>query len=205
MRPASHSLTVLDRLKLPMPRLNSFALLIVLSTMAACASKEVLQPLAYGSVAPDGVDFSGTWVIRENESDGHRSINRAVSQAGGSKGRSSKGKAAAGQVQVFLETGRLLKITQTADGFFVSIDRSVVEEFRFGENRMINVGEIKAQRVSGWDGPVYTVQTLDEKGMKMIDRYWLGDSKDVLLREITFRGRNKDEATVMQYFDRRAQ
>ncbi len=189
-----------------MQRLNSYALLIVLSTIAACAGKEVLQPLAHGSVAPDGVDFSGTWVIREHESDGQRSINRAVSQVGGSKGRSSsKRKSTTGQVQVFLETGRLLKITQTADGFFVSIDRSIVEEFRFGENRMINVGEITAQRVSGWDGPVYMVQTLDEKGMMMIDRFWLGDSKDVLLREITFRGRNKNEATVMQYFDRRVQ
>ena len=67
---------------------------------------------------------------------------------------------------------------------------------------MINIGEIEAQRVSGWDGPVYMVQTLDQDGMKMIDRFWLDDD-DVLLREITFHGRKEETATVMQYFDRK--
>jgi hypothetical protein len=205
MKPASRSWNVLDRMNSPMPRLSRYALLIVLTTMVACASREALPPMANSSVAPDGVDFSGTWLIRGDESDGQRSINRAVSKVGGKNSRSSsKRKSDTGRVQVFLETGSLLKITQTQDGFFVSLDRSVVEEFRFGENRMISVGEIEAQRVSGWDGPVYMVQTLDENGMKMIDRFWLNDNKDVLLREITFRGRNDEEATVMQYFDRQA-
>lgn len=187
-----------------MLRLKSYCLLVVFAAVVACSGREVLQPMEFGSVAPEGVDFSGTWLIRESESDDKRSINRAVSQVGGSNGRnSSKSKSAAGRVQVFLETGSMLKITQTPDGFFISLDRSVVEEFRFGENRMINVGGIEAQRVSGWDGPVYVVQTLDAKGMKMIDRFWLDGTKDVLLREITFQGRNHKEATVTQFFDRK--
>jgi hypothetical protein len=184
-------------------RLSRIALLIALSAIAGCAAKEVLQPLPNSSVAPDGVDFSGTWVMRDDESDGQRSINRAVSQVGGSSvNSSSKSGSKNGRVQVFLETGSQLKIIQTPDGFFVSLDRSVVEEFRFGENRIINIGEIEAQRVSGWDGPVYTVITLDSNGMKMIDRFWLGDNIDVLLREITFLGRNNEQATVNQFFDR---
>ena len=68
---------------------------------------------------------------------------------------------------------------------------------------MINVGDIEAQRVSGWDGPVYMVQTMDKGGMKMIDRFWLSDDEDVLLREITFHGRNAQTATVTQFFDRK--
>ena len=163
-----------------------------------------MPPMSNAAVAPAGVNFSGTWLLRTDESDGQRSINRAVSQVGGkSSSSSSKRKSGTGRVQVFLETGSLLKITQTIDGFFVSVDRSVVEEFRFGENRMINVGDIEAQRVSGWDGPVYMVQTLDEGGMKMIDRFWLSDDEDVLLREITFHGRSEKTATVTQFFDRK--
>ena len=186
-----------------MSRLNLFALIIVLAT-TGCAQREVMSPMLDGAVAPAGVNFSGTWLLRSDESDGQRSINRAVSQAGGKNGSSSsKRKSGTGRVQVFLETGSLLKITQTIDGFFVSVDRSVVEEFRFGENRMINIGDIEAQRVSGWDGAVYMVQTLDEGGMKMIDRFWLSDDEDVLLREITFRGRNEKTATVTQFFDRK--
>lgn len=185
-----------------MSRLTLCVLMIVL-TIVGCAHREVLPPMSHGSVAPVGVDFSGTWVLRIDESDGQRSINRAVTQVGGYSNRaSSKRKPGKGQVQVFLETGKLLKITQTIDGFFVSIDRSVVEEFRFGENRLINVGEIEAQRVSGWDGPVYMVQTLDKNGMRMVDRFWLSENENTLLREITFHGRNDESATVKQYFDR---
>ncbi len=103
---------------------------------------------------------------------------------------------------MFLETGKRLKITQTPEGFFVSLDRSVVEEFRFGESRTISVGQIEAERVSGWDGAVYTVQTLDKDGMKLTDRFWLSDDKKVLLREITFRNRNKNDIVLMQFFDK---
>lgn len=183
-------------------RLASFALLFVFMAITACAThQEALVP--HSAVAPDGVDFSGTWVIREEESAGLRSINRAASQVGGSGRQSSSRRgSASGQVHVFLETGRKLKISQTEHGFFVSLDRSVVEEFRFGESRMISVGQIEAQRVSGWDGSVYTVQTRDKNGMKMIDRFWLSDEGNVLLREITFSGRNGDNATVQQFFDR---
>ena len=60
------------------------------------------------------------------------------------------------------ETGKSLKVTQTEHGFFVSLDRSVVEEFGFGENRIVTLGPIEAQRVSGWEGATYIVETLDE-------------------------------------------
>jgi hypothetical protein len=184
-----------------MSRLASFALFVILATVAACATKEVLLPIS--GAAPEGVDFSGTWTIREHESAGRRSINRAASQVAKPAKRSSSGHGrGSGLVQVFLETGRTLKIIQNQYAFFVSIDRSVVEEFQFGESRMIHIGEIEAQRVSGWDGPVYMVQTLDANGMKLIDRFWLSDDHNVLIRAITFRGRNDKTATVTQFFDR---
>lgn len=176
-------------------------LLIVLTVAGGCAKKELLMP--HSATAPYGVDFSGTWVIREEESASQVSINRAVSQTTGSGRRtSSRNRGGSSLVHVFLETGKRLKITQTTEGFFVSLDRSVVEEFRFGESRTISVGQIEAERVSGWDGAVYTVQTLDKKGMKLTDRFWLSDDKKVLLREITFRNRKKNDIVLMQFFDR---
>ena len=63
---------------------------------------------------------------------------------------------------------------------------------------MSDVGE----RVSGWDGPVYVVETKDKNGNKLIERFWLSDDSSVLNREITFHGRKESIGTAMQFFDR---
>lgn len=184
--------------------------------LSACGHNEVLEP--FSARPPAGVDFSGTWDLREDESASQRSILRAIDKTDGVKnttpagrdsdlrgrtGRPSRdGRSFGGLAHVFLETGRQLKITQTPDGFFISIDRAVVEEFRFGERRMVSVGEIEAQRSSGWEGEAYVVETLDEKGMKLIERFWLSDDRNTLNREITFRSKKMETATVNQYFGR---
>ena len=95
-----------------------------------------------------------------------------------------------------------MKITQTDDGLFISFDRSVVEEFRFGEQRMISVGEVQAQRVTGWEGQQLIVETLDNHGVKLSDRFQLIDNGRTLRRDITLRGKNKEEQSVLQEFDR---
>jgi hypothetical protein len=83
---------------------------------------------------------------------------------------------------VFLESGESLKVTQTSHGLFVSFDRAIVEEYRFGENREINIGPVAAQRVSGWDGAGYVIETLDKDGVILSERYSIED--DALLRRI---------------------
>jgi len=95
-----------------------------------------------------------------------------------------RGESKGPSVHVFIETGKALKITQTPDGLFVSFDRAVVEEFTFGENRLISVGPIEAQRVSGWDGPVFVVETMDEKGARLKETWTLGGGDQELVREI---------------------
>ena len=187
--------------------------LCIFLALRGWATAEVLLP--HSSVAPPGVDFSGTWQINERESADQQSINRAVTQTDGVKNSSTGGQSRQSNarqarssrnrgalVDVFLRTGRTLQITQTPYGFFVSVDRSVVEEFRFGESRMISVGEIEVQRASGWDGASYVVETLDKNGNKMIQRFWLSEDENVLHREITFRGRGDESATVVQFFGR---
>ena len=103
---------------------------------------------------------------------------------------------------VFLETGSSLKVTQTQHALFISFDRSVVEEFRFGENRIISVGAVEAQRVTGWEGNQLVVETLDKNGMKLTERFRLVDGGNTLQRRITFRSKNHEEESIVQEFDR---
>jgi hypothetical protein len=179
---------------------------ILLFALVSCATQEPLVP--HSAEPLEGVDFSGTWLLRDIDSDDQRDIIRALRRAEGDKSggqrtrRSSSGRNKSAMVHVFLETGKLLKITQTPYAFFVSVDRSVVEEFRFGEHRDVNVGQIVAERVSGWDGPVYVVETRDKNGVRLIERFWLSDDKLILNREITFRGQKDLVGSAMQFFDR---
>ena len=107
-----------------------------------------------------------------------------------------------GLVYVFLETGTALKVTQTAHALFISFDRSVVEEFRFGESRLVSVGEVEAQRVTGWEGTQLVVETLDKNGMKLTERFHLTNGGATLQRQITFRSKKLEEETIVQEFDR---
>ena len=93
-------------------------------------------------------------------------------------------------------------MTQTEHGLFISFDRSVVEEFRFGENRLVSVGEVEAQRVTGWEGKQLVVETLDRNGMKLTERFQLTNSGDTLHRQITLRSKKLEEETIVQEFDR---
>ena len=174
--------------------------------LIACATREPLVP--HSAEPLEGVDFSGTWLLRDIDSADQRDVIRALRRAEGDKSGGTRSRKSASSrkrsalVHVFLETGSLLKIVQTPYAFFVSVDRSVVEEFRFGEHRSINVGQIVAERVSGWDGPVYVVETRDKNDIKLIERFWLSDDKSILNREITFLGKNDLTGTAMQFFDK---
>ena len=173
--------------------------------LTACAKPEALLPR--DDVVPAGVDLSGKWKIRADMVDEQRQLQAAIRKTSGA--RSSSGsrnskprKVSGGVVHVFLETGELLKVTQTADGLFISFDRSVVEEFRFGEQRVVSVGEVQAQRVTGWEGQRLIIETLDDHGVKLTDRFQLADNGQTLRREITLRSKKHEERSVTQEFDR---
>jgi hypothetical protein len=92
----------------------------------------------------------------------------------------SKGSSSA--ARVFLEYGQSLKITQTDFGIFISYDRSIVEEFRFGENRLVTVGPIEAIRVSGWEGNRFVVETLDDNNSMLAETWQLKSDNQVFFR-----------------------
>lgn len=190
----------------------TFTVLLV-AMLAACASREVL--MAKPAEPPPGVDFSGQWQLRDDARQQQRQINAAIRQTDGVEEediipptRSPDGQPArprrnrGGLVHVFLEYGNRLKITQTDAGMFLSFDRAVVEEFRFGENREVRVGPVVADRVSGWVGDEYVVETLDQNNMKLTEQFALQQGGEVLRRTITLRGRDGQQRTIVQLFDR---
>ncbi len=182
--------------------------------LGACSTPEVLEPR--DGTVPAGTDLSGNWVMREVTPAERRRISEAINKTDGiddseyfkrqrsanNRSRGGSGSFKGGLVYVFLETGTNLKITQTPHTLFISFDRSVVEEFRFGENRLINVGEIVAQRVTGWEDSQLVVETLGKNGMKLTERFRLTDNGKTLHRRITFRSKKLEEETIVQEFDR---
>ncbi|MFQ6004225.1 MAG: hypothetical protein ACE5OQ_01870 [Woeseia sp.] len=184
--------------------------LILLPLLYACAAPEGLIPKS--AAVPAGVDLSGQWKIRPESLRGQPRINEAIDRTDGvdnrtimremKRGRPRNGETSGGLVHVFLETGESLTITQTPHALFVSFDRAIVEEYRFGENRPVSIGAADAHRVSGWEGGSYVIETLGEKGMKLTERYRLADNNDRLIRRITLRSKNLEEVTIVHEFNR---
>jgi hypothetical protein len=164
-----------------MTRLLVSGLLATTVILTACGGGPTL--ITRPDPVPAGLDLTGSW-IQTGES--------GVSQPG----------ARDTAVHVFYKSGKALKITQTEDGLFVSFDRSVVEEYRFGENRIISIGEINAERASGWAENGYVIETLDDDGALLIDTYRLRNEGESLRRTIVLQKGSKQLLSLEAEFDR---
>ena len=189
--------------------MRSLLVLVALTLVGGCATREEL--IAKSAAVPPGVDLSGQWRLRAASQGTVRRIKDAeIKAAGGEEGiniraqesrRSGRSSSEGTLVHVFLETGKALKITQTDYGLFISFDRAVVEEYRFGEKRKINVGEVEADRVSGWQENAYIIETLDMDGAKLIETYRLDDGGGTLIRSIVVIENAVRQVDVTQAFD----
>ncbi len=186
-------------------------LTILLLAVVGCAAKEHL--ITKNAVVPAGTDLSGRWELRDVSAGTTGRIEDAERRAAGgledivqSSRRHSRSQPtphkSGSLVHVFLETGKSLKITQTEHGLFISFDRAIVEEYRFGEHRVANVGPITAERVSGWENRGYVIETLDEEGGKLIETYSLEENDAVLIRDITVLHKSQKKLAIQQVFDR---
>lgn len=173
--------------------------------IAACGSGPVL--ISKSAAVPAGVDLSGSWQVREN-SDTQRLKNAGVKgeqliplnkKRPSRPTRSRDG----GSAQVFLEYGKLVKISQTDFGLFISYDRSVVEEYTYGENRLVEIGPIEGRRVSGWEGNAFVVETLDDSGTTLHESWYLDAADPVLIRDIRITKGDSESFVHRQFFDRR--
>lgn len=203
-------------------RSSLFALALAAVLASGCASPRYEPQLSPGARAPDpAVDLSGYWSLRNADSDPlidfsqkgftgagsaqqvirireqrGRQGGRAVSRDGGNR------REKAALAQVFLETGSRVKVTQTHEGMFISFDRSIVEEYLFGEHRLATVGPVAAERASGWNADVYVVETLDEDKVLLRERWYI--EGDTLRRDVQFVQKEEVIFSVTQVFDRRA-
>jgi len=171
--------------------------------VVACASEPML--VSKNPAVPEGVDFSGQWIVRADSSAGRSQLDNTEDRlvVSSRSQRSRRQRSSSGiSAQVFLEYGESLKITQTNFGIFISYDRSVVEEFTFGENRVVTVGPIEARRVSGWEGSSFVVETLDDSGTTLFETWHLNSDNSVLVRDIRMSKGDEESFTLRQLFDR---
>ena len=172
--------------------------------MISCATPPTL--IAKSAKAPAGVDLSGFWTVRivaptrrmENADGIREELIPLQKMQRNRPSRSSDGVSA----HVFLQYGTNLKITQTDFSLFISYDRSVVDEFTFGENRVIELGPIEALRASGWQGNAFVVETLDDSGTTLFESWHLEQDDSVLVRNIRISKREKENFAEEQRFDR---
>ncbi len=160
--------------------------LTALLALAGCAAPILLDPPP--TEIPDDIDLSGYWSLQQADSrqeprgatdtliiprDRRAPVRRSK--------RSEPGSAA----RVFLESGNELKITQAESALFISFDRSIVEEYRFGVLLDVTVGPIEAQRSAGWVGDTLEIKTLDEDGALLTERWTLQPGGEQLVREVS--------------------
>lgn len=183
------------------------ALLIGCLALVACAAMPEL--VAKSAIVPAGTDLSGYWQLRVE------SGAKAAPPGGAEPGirippqvsrrnpeRRPNSRSSGTAARVFFEKGESLKITQTGSGLFISFDRAVVEEYTFGENRTVEVGPIEAQRVSGWEGTSYVVETLDRDGALLTEAWRLADNGAVLVRDVSLVQGDKQKWFLRERFDR---
>ena len=179
--------------------------------LAGCVTQSRPQLTPVGDVIPPGVSLAGRWQLRADGDDAERRIREAGQKSGGgigdvvSQAKRDQGRRQRGDgpsVYVFLRTGSKLKISQTSDGLFISFDRSVVEEYRFREHRLVNVGPIEADRASGWQDGKYIIQTLDREGALLQETYALEEGGEVLVRTVAIVYDDREVLSLRQAFER---
>lgn len=176
---------------------NAVQIVALMLLLAGCAGSAQPHLAPVGDVIPPGVSLDGRWQLRAGTDDAERRIRQAEYRSSGGRRRADEP-----SVYVFLRTGERLKITQTLYGLFVSFDRSVVEEYRFREHRLVNVGPIEADRASGWADGKYVIRTLDSKGTLLEETYSLDAGDDVLIRTISVVDGNREILSLRQVFER---
>ena len=176
-----------------------------LLALAGCAAPVVLEPPS--TQIPDDVDFSGYWRLQADDTraqPGEPSDVLIIPQDRRAPVRRRSRSDPGSSARVFLRSGEELKITQAESALFISFDRSVVEEYRFGVLRQVSVGPIEAQRATGWSGDTLEIRTLDEEGAILTERWWLEAAGPSLVREVTLTHKGERLIRGKQIFERAA-
>ena len=165
---------------------NACPILLSLAAVVVLAACSGVPPLESKSASvPPGTDLSGQWrLLGDARGDRLTRMSEDI------------------LVDIFVRHGNSLKITQTGHALFVSFDRAVVEEYRFGENRQVNVGAVEADRVSGWERGGYVIETRGPERAMLVETYRLTDEGRTLTRTVTITDNGRIEYETREVFER---
>ena len=182
-------------------------------SLNGCASIEELDKYSNNSL--NEIDLNGSWVFSGKFEDNKQSIESAIKQTNNVNYRGIKTtgvfdgrntskvkRNSRGVAHLFFENTNKIKITQTKYSLFINFNRSIVEEYSFGEVKKITIGNVIARRSSGWFNNVYRIDTLDDYGMKITEEYNLVNSSNILERLLIFRDRDLNEISVLQTYQK---
>lgn len=183
--------------------LNVTTLCILL--LAGCSAPPDL--IAFGAARTSETDFTGSW--HRNESINPTNLPavplEADQQQAAQKRRPSSRPKGPG-LAIFYDglylSAKNIRMTQDETVLFVKFDLARVEEYRFGEKRLANIGPLSILRVSGWEGDQYVVRSVTDDGTNVEDRYYLSNNGLRLHRVVSVEGRDQSKNTVRQVFDR---
>jgi hypothetical protein len=190
-----------------------FLFLFFIFLLSSCASIEELDK--YSNKNTSKTDLNGSWEFIGNFEDNKKSIASAVKKTSdviyqsikttGVFDRNNLSKVkpnSRGVAHLFFENTKKIKITQTNYSLFINFNRSVVEEYSFGEVKKITLGNVIARRSSGWVNNSYRIETLDDYGMKITEEYKLTGSSNNLERMLIFRDRDLNEIRILQIYQK---
>lgn len=191
----------------------SFLFLFFIFLLSSCASIEELDK--YSNKNTSKTDLNGSWEFIGNFEDNKKSIASAVKKTNdviyqsikttGVFDRNNLSKVkpnSRGVAHLFFENSKKIKITQTNYSLFINFNRSIVEEYSFGEVKKITLGNVIARRSSGWVNNSYRIETLDDYGMKITEEYKLTGSSNNLERMLIFRDRDLNEIRILQIYQK---
>ena len=67
---------------------------------------------------------------------------------------------------------------------------------------VVGVGPVAAERASGWENASYVVETLDEDGVLLRERWFLDEDGSLLRRNVEFLEKEEVVYSTTQVFDR---
>lgn len=176
--------------------MNRFLLALLLVVLAGCSPRPALERPSSGYPVDPG--FEGRWYRAWSEvqdSMPASPVNIVLSRDDARR-VAGQDKTPGRLARAFLETGERLRITELDSALLISFDRAVVEEYRYGELRRVNIGPVVAQRSTGWEGDALVIRTLDDDRALMIERWWLADDGETLRRSVSIE-RGKQELLAL--------
>jgi len=188
--------------------LNFFYLTFLILLMS-CSTNESL--VNYNQNPEELINLEGSWEYTAKH-DAQKDLDAVINRIIGKNSKKNIFSSSANQknnrnsdyvAHLFLRDAKRIKITQTRFAIYIDFNRSIVEEYKNNRVEIIELGEVKAQRSSGWQNDLYLIDTLDDRGMKITETYSLVNQDKNLQRQVIIRDKNANEVIFRRLYVRK--